>query len=261
MTACFEPTGRVPTTLDHFISGGAVRLEHWDEDTTRFKPLLYLHASTYCVAPLFDILPSLWDDPIYVVSPAKQFAYLNHILPAGTPLRNMERPGQKGVVAWDYDICIPSLIDMHIDGKTGDRLPDLLSEKERVRRGAVWMSLTPNEMLSQRSGIRKASGKVLVGGLGLGWFLNKVCAKPEVEEVVVIEKSRELLDWYGYEQCRKQPKVNKVICDDVYNHIGKHGNAQHLLDIWPISNGARSDCRYLAAKRKWKKRLWAWGIN
>jgi hypothetical protein len=105
-------------------------------------------------------------------------------------LPNREKPNQKGLVLWDGDITLPSLIDMHIDRKAGTAFPDCLSEKERVRRGAVWMSLTPNEMLSQRSGIQKASGKVLIGGLGLGWFLRKVCAKPMVEEVIVVEKSR-----------------------------------------------------------------------
>ena len=59
----------------------------------------------------------------------------------------------------------------------------------------------------------------------------------------------------------KQPKVTDVICDDVYNQIGKHGNAQYLLDIWPISQGARRDARYRAAKKKLKSRIWAWGIN
>src|ERR1051325_198886 len=150
---------------------------------------------------------------------------------------------------------------MHIHGDTGTPFPEYVSEKERVQDGAMWMSLIPYEMLTQRSGVQRASGKVLIGGLGLGWFLRKVCAKPEVEEVIVVEKSRDLLDWYGFDLCRRQAKGREVICDDVYNHIGRHGNAQYLLDIWPIFHGARQDRRYLAAKRKWKKRLWAWGIN
>ena len=95
----------------------------------------------------------------------------------------------------------------------------------------------------------------------MGWFMRKVCAKLEVEQVIVVEKSEDLLEWFGYEICCKQPKVIEVIHDDVYNQIGRHGNAQYLLDIWPISQGARTDRRYLAAKRKWKKRIWAWGVN
>ena len=57
--------------------------------------------------------------------------------------------------------------------------------------------MTPAEMLTQRSGVQAAEGTVVLGGLGLGWLLRKVCEKPSVERVIVVEKSQELLDWYG----------------------------------------------------------------
>jgi hypothetical protein len=123
------------------------------------------------------------------------------------------------------------------------------------------MSLTPAEMLSQRSAVQEAAGAVVVGGLGLGWLLRKVCEKDAVEGVVVVEKSRDLLDWYGYRLCARYGKVSDVLCDDVYNQVGSHGRAKYLLDIWPVYQGARHDRRYRAAKRKLGKRLWAWGIN
>src|SRR5262249_16334152 len=144
---------------------------------TCFKPILYLDADTYHVEPLFCVRPSIWCDPVYLLSPAKTLAYCNRILPSNKPLRNGEKPNQEGIVCWNGNITLPTLIDMHIDKDTGTRFPDCVPENERVRCGAVWMSLTPNEMLTQRSGIQRASGKVLIGGLGLGWFLGKVCAK------------------------------------------------------------------------------------
>ena len=122
------------------------------------------------------------------------------------------------------------------------------------------MSLTPSEMLTQRPGIQKANGTVVIGGLGLGWLLRKVCEKHSVERVIVVEISRELLNWYGYDLCKRYPKVSDVICDDIYNQIGKHGGKTiYLLDIWFLYCDARKDQRLLAAKRKLKKRLWAWG--
>lgn len=247
---------RMKNELQSLGKNEAVTLEHWDEDKTQFKPLLYLDASTYRVDPLFDVA-----DPECVVSPNSTFAYCNRWLPEGMPLKIWERPGQNGIVFWNGDIVNPCLIDLTIESRSGCRFPTSMPYPERVQRGAVWMSLTPLEMLSQRSGIKRAKGKVLVGGLGMGWFLRKVCEKPEVEEVIVVEISKDLLDWYGYDVCRKHPKVSEVICDNVYNHFGRHGNAQYLLDIWPISQGALSDRQYRAAKRKWGKRIWAWGVN
>ncbi len=123
------------------------------------------------------------------------------------------------------------------------------------------MSLTPGEMITQRSGVAKATGKVVVGGLGLGWFLRKVCDRESVEEVVVVEKSQELLDWYGYDLCKRFPKVKDVVSNDIYREIGRHGESQYLLDIWPIYDGARQDKRLRAARKTLGNRLWAWGMD
>lgn len=123
------------------------------------------------------------------------------------------------------------------------------------------MSLTPSEMLTQRPGVQKAHGTVVIGGLGLGWLLKKVCEKESVERVIVVEKSQELLDWYGYDLCKRHPKASDVICDDIYNQIGRHGGeAVYLLDIWLLYSDAGRDHRLSPWRRKLKKRLWAWGL-
>ena len=127
-------------------------------------------------------------------------------------------------------------------------------------RGAVWMSVTPGEMLTQRPGVTRSQGTVLIGGLGLGWLLKKVCEKDSVDRVIVVDKSQELLDWYGYDMCKRHPKVSDVICDDAYNQIGKHGSStMHLLDIWLLFSDSSRDRRLMAFRRKLKNRVWAWG--
>jgi hypothetical protein len=126
------------------------------------------------------------------------------------------------------------------------------------------MSVTPAEMISQRSGIRRAQGKVVVGGLGLGWFLDQVCSKDDVEEVIVVERNEELLDWYGYRLCRDQAKVREVICDDVYAVAERFPNHQLLLDIWPTyagAYGAEGDERLAALRKTAGDRVWAWGMD
>ncbi len=152
------------------------------------------------------------------------------------------------------------LIDMERAGRTGFYFAPTVTEPQRVRHGNCWMSQSPNECLSQWQGVVRARGKVVVGGLGLGWFLREIAAKDDVDSIVVVERSRELLDWYGEQLCRSVPKVNNVICDDVYTQIGKHGNnAVYLLDIWPTQACVNSDQQFLEAKQKLGKRLWGWG--
>ena len=52
-----------------------------------------------------------------------------------------------------------------------------------------------------------------------------------------------------------------VVCDDIYNQVGKHGGKTiYLLDIWLLYSDAGRDHRLRAWKRKLKKRLWAWGL-
>ena len=237
--------------------------EAWSEDRTPFKHVLRLDAATYRVDSIFDVppaLPNSCSEGEVVFSPNGNFAYQNRILPEGQPLRLYGK--QEGIVVWNGDVTIPMLIDLKRQCNTGEHFfPDTPLE-HRVRFGAIWMSLTPMEMLTQRSAVRLASHTVVIGGLGLGWLLRKVCQKPEVERVIVVEKSQELLDWYGFKLCGRFEKVAEVICDDIYRQIGKHGfAARYLLDIWPLYSGAANDYRLVPFRRKLKRRLWAWGLN
>jgi hypothetical protein len=233
--------------------------ETWDEDTTQPQPLLYLDAATYRVETLFDVTPSPRLSPEYLVSPSGNFAYINAILSRHEPLKLLGKT--PGLVAWNGDVVIPMLIDMQRQSRSGQRFPLSTPERHRATWGNVWMSLTPSEMITQRSGVRRASGKVVIGGLGLGWLLKKVCEKEEVREMVVVEISQEVLDWYGYDLGRRYAKVTGMICNDVYKEIGRHGDCQYLLDIWPIYQGASMDKRLRHIRRKLGRRLWAWGSD
>jgi hypothetical protein len=235
--------------------------EHWDEDTTPFRRLLHLEANTYRVDTLFSLPPAQADcfTENYVVSPGGHFAYRNRILPGGMPLRLFGK--DQAMVVWNGDVVIPILLDMTVDSRFGGKFPATATRDERAKWGEVWMSMTPAEMLSQRRGVQAAEGTVVLGGLGLGWLLRKVCEKPSVERVLVVEKSQELLDWYGMDLCQRYRKVSDVICDDVYNQIGQHGaKVKYLLDIWPTFGQAQGDGRFKGLKRKLKKRLWGWGF-
>lgn len=232
----------------------------WHEDETPFANLLYLDAATYEQPPLFGTPPAQPDYFLgnFLASPNQTMAYQNRVLRRGTPLRLLGR--KEGTVVFDGDVTIPTLIDLRVHGKTGEPFAASANLQSRATWGAVWMSLTPSEMLSQRGGVRAASGKVVVGGLGLGWLLRKVCEKESVTEVVVVEKNAEVLDWYGRDLCARHAKVSDVICDDVYRHLGRHGgDTKYLLDIWFNYHDAKNDWRLRDARRRLKGSVWAWG--
>jgi hypothetical protein len=233
--------------------------EDWDEDATPVKPLLFLNAATYKPAKLFDIPVGQRWERHYLVSPSGNFCYHNFLCPAYAPQPQFD---EGCFLVWNGDVVVPALSDMNRRRQDGARFKSKTSEFRRACDGAVWMSLTPGEMLSQRSGVQKAEGKVLVGGLGLGWFLRKVCEKETVQEVVLVENSQELLDWYGYDLCRRYAKVTDVICDDVFAVAENFPDHQLLLDIWPVYQGrdsAQTDPRLKALRAHAGDRVWAWG--
>ena len=213
--------------------------EVWDEDKTPFKRTLILRSASFSPKPLFDSEPShgWWCG---IGSPSGAYLYTNRILPAGRCLKLALSPGQEGTVEFDGDVVIPTLFDL--SGQNPD----------------PWMSLTPQEMITQRPGIRRATGTVLVGGLGLAWFLRKVHDRDEVERVILVERCQELIDWYGNDLCRLLPKVTDVICGDVYDRIGRFGTkTKHLLDIWKLYGECVLDERFRWHKRRYKH-VWGW---
>jgi len=57
----------------------------------------------------------------------------------------------------------------------------------------IWMTDSPEEQASAHSALTKCKGRVLVGGLGLGYFVKKLQEKNNVKSVVVIEISNDVI--------------------------------------------------------------------
>lgn len=76
----------------------------------------------------------------------------------------------------------------------------------------IWMRLTPLEIQASYFAIRMAKGKVGVVGLGLGYVIEEMAKKPEVEEIVVYEISQEVIDLY-YNNFPENPKIKVVGCN------------------------------------------------
>ena len=167
-----------------------------------------------------------------------------------------------------YGLPIVSSQSFYVDdGRaffTGDVvIPVLEHKREGWREWKVWMSLTPMELHTQNSGIRAATKKVVIAGLGMGWLFRQIAKKKTVKEIVVIEKDRNLLDWFGVKLCEQEEKVVDVVCDDFFNEesdwphrFGK--DTRFILDIWPGLGDAAWDFRLKKLRAEgWK--AWAWG--
>lgn len=63
-----------------------------------------------------------------------------------------------------------------------------------VRGNSIIMSDTPAEIMDHMQFIRRATGTVLINGLGIGMCLKAVLMNPKVEEVTVVELSQDVLN-------------------------------------------------------------------
>jgi len=133
-----------------------------------------------------------------------------------------------------------------------------------TKQGNTWMSVTPMEMLTQRPGLRYAHGRVLVGGLGLGWFLHYCLLRKQVKHAVVVDKSEALIDYF-------RPRIEAIHGKDRVRFV--HGDAYWvaengrdrfdsvLFDIWEGYGESSYDKNWLTylRNRPEGQRWWGWG--
>ena len=79
-----------------------------------------------------------------------------------------------------------------------------------LENGIEWMTITPNEVETMREPIAKCRGRVLTLGLGLGYFAFHASQKDEVERVVVVERSRDVIDIFKTYLLPQFPNADKI---------------------------------------------------
>lgn len=134
--------------------------------------------------------------------------------------------------------------------------------------GDIWMSLTPAEILSLRAGLRGASGTVVVGGLGMGWFARQLAVNPRVRSLMIVDTRQELLDRFGKPLVAEFPGKVTLKHGDFYEIMqdpiwGTVPGLRVLADIWPSVGDHLLDDRWGRLKDKLstnnnKPFLWAW---
>lgn len=109
-----------------------------------------------------------------------------------------------------------------------------------LENGREWMLITPNEIVTMREPIRRAHGKVLTFGLGLGYFAFMAARKPDVQSVTVVERDRNVIRLFEtyIRPLFPLPYRDKitVLHDDAYQYAEKRMKAGKydfvFADIW-----------------------------
>lgn len=164
----------------------------------------------------------------------KDLFFYRRMLPKDYPLSMMNRRDNIGYVQWDTEVDIPILASTR----------------------HLWMSFTPNEIVTQRPGIKKAHGTVLVGGMGMGWFARRCLERDNVTKVTVVDKSCDILDYFGMPLLEEYPDRLELVCDDAYQ-MKVHQFDSVLYDIWPNMGASLDDARWHKLIGK-HPNAWAW---
>lgn len=98
------------------------------------------------------------------------------------------------------------------------------------------MSDTPMEHRTNYGILRRASGDVLIGGLGIGMILMPLMNKEEVKTITIVEKYQDIIDMVG-SQLPLNDKV-KIIQSDIFENKFPKGTKFDTIyfDIWNYVN-------------------------
>lgn len=175
----------------------------WDPAKTKWEKGLYLTAKSF--------QPEL----LYEGQKKKgRFIYTNKLLPKGEPIE-IYKGRREGGVKFDDDVKFPAIFE------------------NKVEQNNPWMSLTPNELMTLRSGTRRAKGHTVVAGLGLGYQLLEVMKRDKVKEVTLVEKEQDVVDLVLPKLEPKLPKKPlKIIVGDAYQEVPRLEADVALIDIF-----------------------------
>ena len=107
-----------------------------------------------------------------------------------------------------------------------------------LENGIEWMTITPNEVETMREPIAKCRGRVLTLGLGLGYFAFHASQKEEVERVVVVERSRDVIEIFKTYLLPQFPNADKIeiVEADAFQYMEEkmpRGNFDYVFaDLW-----------------------------
>lgn len=176
-----------------------------------------------------------------------------------------------GKSGWTY--CTSHVIGGKLVGILGHNIPaylitteDIIIPMIRDENSKIWMSMTPMEMITQRFGIAKAKGRVLVAGCGLGWFARQCLVKKGVKKVTVVDNNLDILRKFGANLRREFGA--KVLCKhaDAYEYTLANLDKFDvvLFDIWMGWGEASYDKQFeklLKACKKAGVECWGWGYD
>ena len=100
-----------------------------------------------------------------------------------------------------------------------------------------WVSVCPSEIYSMTPSVSPAVGRVLVLGLGLGYYPLCISEKEDVSEIVIVERQKEIIELFETHLLPQFPHRDKikVVRADAFDYLEKTPVGRYdfcFADIW-----------------------------
>lgn len=132
----------------------------------------------------------------------------------------------------------------------------------------IWMSIVPHEIITMRKPIADAKGRVLVLGVGLGYYAYRVALKSSVRRVVIIESDKNAIELFN---CCILPQFEKSVRDkitilenDAFRYLAELNEEFDYVfaDIYrTVEDGLDLYYRFLPFERKYKNIKFSYWIE
>lgn len=103
-------------------------------------------------------------------------------------------------------------------------------------KGVTWMCITPNEINTMQPHIDTTTGKVLVFGLGLGYYPFMISLKEEVKDIYIVELDQNIINIFKENLLPLFPHKEKIhiIKGDAKEYIKTIDNSFNtiFIDLW-----------------------------
>ncbi len=167
-----------------------------------------------------------------------------------------------------------SLDDIHVDSNLYEEYSPIgYFDKEYkylalLDKDVIWMSITPNEILTMSKMIEEGKGNILVVGLGLGYLPYMLSQKEDVKSITIIENNRDLIKLFTgniLPQFENKHKI-KILYKDAFVFLNEEAGKYHFdyafIDIWHnAQEGLPLYLRLLPYEQKYKNTTFRYWLH
>lgn len=164
----------------------------------------------------------------------------------------LEKETYPAYLAFVYDDLIIDIEDGYREITPMGYFTKEFSYLSLSKNDVVWMSVIPHEINTMRHPILSAKGKVLVLGLGLGYYAYMIAKKENVETITIIENDIHVIEVFKkaiFPQFSKsmQNKIT-IVNDDAYTYLTKSKNAYDEIFVDIYHNASDGIIHYFKIK-------------